>query len=341
MKISLKDIAKELNISTAAASRALNDLPGVGDELRLKVKETAERLGYKRYLKASLVNAYERSMKFIVVIYGHVGGNIIQEMQAGIDDTIRRKGYNELRYMIDPFREFNTEKSKEVFLDRIAVERGVVGVLSCYVKLSDVLISRLYRRKLPVVLIENRTDFGRCVTINQVKASQKAVARFARMGRKRIGCVMPPEDSDHTWRERLAGYRQGLKDARLRYDPTLISYADWVGVKPGGLATRALLEQSPKVDAILYGSDTLAAGGMKMLRDLGKTIPDDVAVIGFDDEEFDIALQPTLSSIRQPIRKMAESGLNLLFDSIENDELSHRAIEFETELILRGSCVKV
>lgn len=338
MKTTLKDIAKELNISTAAASRALNDLPGVGDDLRLRVKEAAERMGYARYLKTARVAASERSLTFIAVLYGHVGGNIIQGIQHGIDETIRQKGYSELRYMIDPDREFRTEKAKEAFFGRLIGERGIAGVLSCYLKLSDPLISGLYRRKLPIALIENPTEFGRSVTINQTRASHRAVTWLIESGRRRIGCVIPPEDTDRAWQERLAGYRQALKDHGLPYDPTRIAYSEWVGVKPGGLATRALLEQSPKLDAILYGSDTLAAGGMKMLQTLGRTVPGDVAVIGFDDEEFDLALQPTLSSVRQPLRRMAETALHLLFDSIEKNDYSHRAIELDTELVVRGSC---
>jgi LacI family transcriptional regulator len=338
MKVTLRDIARELGISTAAASRALNDLPGVGNDLRLKVKETARRMGYQKYLKASLVNAYERSMKFIVVLYGPVGGHIIHDIQLGIDETIRKKGYNELRYMIDTGRELKTERAKEMFFNKLAEERGVVGVLSCYVRLSDVLISKLNERNLPVVLIENPTEFGRCVTIDHVKASYRAVIQLAEMGRKHIGCIMPPEDQDRTWQERFNGYRQAMKDKGLGYDPKLVAYADWVGVKPGGMATQALLEASPEVDAILYGSDTLAAGGMRMLRDLGKRVPEDVAVIGFDDEEFDVALQPALSTVRQPIRRMAAAGLQLLFDALEKADMSHRAIEMDTELILRGSC---
>jgi DNA-binding LacI/PurR family transcriptional regulator len=337
-KVTLVDVARELNISTAAASRALNDLPGVSDALRLSVKETASRLGYAKYLKATIVNAYERSMKFIAVLYGHVGGNIIQGVQAGIGETIRRRGYSELRYMVDPGGEFRTEKAREVFLDRLAAERGVVGIVAFYLPVSDVLIERLYQRNVPIVLVENRTEYGRCVTINQVKASFKAVQHFARTGRRHIACVIPPEQGDHTWQDRVNGYRQALKEARLRYDPSLIAYTDWVAVRPGYATTMELVKRRPDVDAILYASDTLAAGGLKALREAGKRVPEDVAVMGFDDEEFGIALEPELSSIRQPLAKMAETGLHLLFDSIEKGDFAHRAIELETEVIVRASC---
>jgi len=339
MKITLKEIAKELNISTAAASRALNDLPGVSDVLRLKVKQTAQRMGYQRYLKASMVNAYDRNMKFIAVIHGAVGGSLIEELQGGIDEKIRKRGYFELRYMIDTTRELHTEQAKELFLEKLARERGVVGVLSCYMKLSDVLLSKLYEENLPSVLLENHTDFGRCVTINNVKASHKAVMKFIELGRKRIGCIIPPEDDDHIWRDRLTGYKRALKDAGLPYDPSLIVHENWVAIKAGALATQDLLRKIPDIDAILYGSDKQAHGGMKMLRNLGKKIPEDIAIIGFDDDPIDTVLQPTLSSVRQPIRKMAETGLSMLFDSIEKRDLSHRAVELDTELILRGSCL--
>ena len=340
MKISLLDIAKQLNVSTAAVSRALNDLPGVGDELRLQVKETAARLGYVKHLRVAAGGRPERVKQLIVVLFGPIGGNLVGELDVGIDEILRRKGYYELRYLVDTLRLHRTEAGKEAFLLKTITETSVAGILSCYVPLSDVIISKMYKHNVPVVLIENQTEFGRCVTTNNVKASHKAVTKLIELGRRHIGCVMPPEDADHVWYDRLSGYRRALKEKAYPYDPSLIVYENFVSIKSGGLATRALLQQNPKLDAILYGSDTMACGGMKMLRDLGKKVPDEIAIIGFDDEDFDSVLQPTLSSIRQPIRKMAEVGLGLLFDSIDKGDYSHRHIEMETELLLRGSCLK-
>ena len=339
MKITLKEIAEELKISTAAASRALNDLPGVSDGLRLKVKQTAQRMGYARYINSSAPGMQDRSIKFVVVLYGLLGGLMIEDIQGTIDERIRKKGYYELRYMIDTTIELHTEETKELFLEKISKERGVVGVLSCYLKLSDVLISKLYEQNVPVVLLENHTDYGRCVTINNLRAAYKATQKLIELGRKTIGCIIPPEDDDHVWFDRLAGYKKALKEAGLPYDPTLIVFENWVAVKPGGLATKALLDRRPDVDAILFGSDRQAYGGLKMLRDLNIRVPDDVALIGFDDEDYNIVMQPSMSSVRQPIKKMAETGMSLLFDAIENGDLSHRAIELDTELTLRGSCL--
>ena len=340
MKISIKDIARELNISIAAVSKALNDLPGVSDLLRLKVKKAAERMGYEKYLRSSLVNRYERNLKFIGVLCGRIGGHLMEQIQAGIDERIRKRGYHELRYLIDVTKELYTEEKKELFLDTVLKEKGVVGLLACFLKISDVLIAKLYKHKLPVVLLGDYTDFGKCVIIDNVKASYRAVDKLIELGHKKIACIMPQEEVDHVWRERLEGYKKALKDKGLRYDPNLIVYENWVGIKEGGLATKVLLEKTPQATAILYGSDRQAYGGMKALRDLGKRIPEDVAIVGFDDMEFNKIVIPSLSSVRQPIQKMAELGAEMLFETIEKNDFTPKVVVLDTELILRGSCLK-
>ena len=299
MKTSLHDIARELDISTAAVSKALNDLPGISNELRLKIKKTAEAMGYTKHLRRARQSERESGMKFIVVLYGRIGGHLIEEIQM-----------------------------------------GVVGVLACYIKLSDVHIARLQERHIAVTLLENQTEFGRCVTIDNFKASHKAVRKLISMGRRRIGCIMPQEDVDHVWQDRLNGYRKALKETRVPYDPSLIVYENFVGMKEAELATLQLLQRRPDTDAILYGCDHQAFGGLKALQRAERRVPQQVAVIGFDDMPYDHIVQPSLSSVRQPIRKMAETGLRFLFESIEKGDYSHRAAVLDTELILRGSCLE-
>lgn len=340
LEVTIKDIAKELSISIAAASKALNDLPGVSDSLRLKVKRAAETMGYKKYLKSSMVNAYERNLKFIIVLYGRVGGHIMEQLEAGIDENIRKKGYYELRYLIDVSKELYSEEKKELLLDTILKEKGILGVLACYLKISDVLIAKLYKNKIPVVLLENYTDFGRSVTIDNTKASYRAVNKLIELGHRKIGCIIAQEDIDHVWADRIAGYKKALKDKGIKYDPNLMVYENSVGINEAGLATRELLEKDTQITAILYGSDRQAYGGMSALRELGKRIPEEIAVIGFDDMEFDKIMTPSLSSVRQPIRELGELGINMLFESIEKNDLSHKSVVLDTELMLRSSCLK-
>lgn len=340
LEVTIKDIAKELKISIAAASKALNDLPGVSDSLRLRVKKTAELLGYKKYLKSSLVNAYERNLKFIIVLYGSIGGNLMEQLESGVAENIRKKGYYEFRYLIDVSKELNSEEKKELFLDRVLKEKGIVGILACYLKISDVLISKLYKNNIPVVLLENYTDFGRCIVIDNVKASYRATSKLIELGHRKIGCIIAQEDIDHVWADRIEGYKKALKDKGIKYDPNLIVYENSVGINEAGLATKELLEKDPLTTAILYGSDRQAYGGMSALRELGKRIPEDIAIIGFDDIEFNKIMTPSLSSVRQPIKELGELGINMLFESVEKNDLSHKVVVLDTELMVRGSCLK-
>lgn len=214
----------------------------------------------------------------------------------------------------------------------------MVGVATCYFRLSDVLLQRLYQAGMRVVMMEHAAEFGRCVTIDQARAAHRATRHMALRGRKRIGYVLPAEDEAPVWRQRLDGYRRALRERRLSYNPARIVHPDWVGVATGERATRELLQRAPDTDGILYGSDTLAAGGLHALRLLNKKVPDDIAVIGFDDEEFPPVLVPPLTSVRQPIEKMAQTALQLLIESIQKRDTSPRAVKLDTELVLRESC---
>ena len=297
-------------------------------------------MGYKKYLKSSMVNAYDRNLKFIIVLYGSIGGNLMEQLEAGVAEKIRKKGYYEFRYLIDVSKELDSEDKKELFLDTILKEKGVVGVLACYLKISDVLISKLYKNRIPVVLLENHTDFGRCITIDNIKASYKAVNKLIELGHRKIGYITPQEDIDHVWADRMVGYKKALKDKGIGYNPNLIVYENTVDISGAESATRELLKKDPQITAILYGSDRQAYGGIKTLRDLGKRIPEDIAIVGFDDMEFNEIMTPSLSSVRQPIKELGELGINMLFESIENNDLSHKAVVLDTKLMIRSSCLK-
>ena len=341
MGISLRNIATELNISTAAASRALNDRPGVSDELRAKVKETAGRLGHSNHAGTGRMSgarpSNRKGLQTVAVLYGHIGGNILAGLQRGMDDLLRSHGYQIRRFLFDPDREAATEHQRECAVKEILKDETIVGIMACYIRFSDVQISALYKQGKAVVLLESPTEFGRCVLINQARGAAKAVMHFVETGRRHIGLILPPEDGGGVWQARLEGYRTALHDKGLMYHPDLTVYAEWLGSAPGAATTRKLLAQAPSVDAVLYGSDSLAAGGLLALRAMNRSVPDDIAVIGFDDDPMNDALVPPLASVRQPFEKTAAAGVGLLLDSLEKGDASHRVLSLETELVLRVS----
>lgn len=338
--VSMEDIAEELDTSIATVSNALNNKAGMSAELRLKVFRTAERLGYDAYRKYSIVNAYDRKLKFVVVLYGQIGGHLVEEMQLAIDNKIHREGLFQLRYLFNAGDESRSETAKELFLKRLEQENGIVGFLSCYMKMPDSFIKKFQKSGIPVVMLENRSDFCSSVSIDNVDAAYKATSALLRLGKRRIGCIMPQEDLDHVWRDRMTGYKKALKENGVSYDPDYVYVENTVTISEGETATEYMLKKHPGMDGMLYGGDYQAYGGIKALRKGGLRIPEDVAVIGFDDMKMNNVILPSLSSVRQPIFEMAETGLKLLLDSMRKRACRRVSKLLKAQLILRDSCPK-
>ncbi len=340
MATTIKDIAKELGVSTAAVSKALNNRPGIGLPLKLRIEKKAQELGYAPYLKARQTGMYERSLKYLAVIYAKAGEHLVGEIESGIKETIKDSGFYELHYTVDVYNDLYDEQRKEVFLDKIISEKGVCGLISAFLSLSGSTIAKLQKNNIPVVLLNNYSDYGQCVVIDNIEASFKVTKKLIELGHKKIGLIMPEESKESIWQDRLEGYKKALKENKLPYDPYLIVYEHTFDLKEAGLATKVLLEREPSVTAIIYGSDLQAYGGLKMLRELEKNIPDDVAVIGFDDMPFSRISNPPLTSVKQPMRKMGQMGARLLLDAIAEKKFPNKVVTLKSELILRRSCQK-
>ena len=340
MAVTIKDIAKELGVSPAAVSKALNNRPGIGLPLKLRIEKAARRLGYAPYLKARQTGMYERSMKYIAVIYARAGEHLVGEIEVGIKEVIKDSGYYELRYTVDTYNDLYDNQRKEVFLEKVISDNGIVGLISVFLDLSDSTIARLQKSNIPVVLLNNKSDYGQCVLIDNVDASFEVTKKLLELGRKKIGLIMPEESSEFVWQDRLEGYKKALKEYKVAYDPYLIVYEHTFALKDSGLATKALIDRSPEVNAIIYGSDLQAYGGLKILREMEKRVPEDIAVIGFDDLPFSRISDPPLCSVQQPMREMGETGAKLLLEAISKKKFPNKMITLKSELILRKSCQK-
>lgn len=340
MSVTIRKIAKEVGVSVAAVSKALNNRPGVSLPLKLKIEKVAERLGYSPYVKARKTGMYARGLKYIGVIYARAGEHLIREIQEGIDSVLKKSGFYEIRYGVNIYGELDDEQRKEIFLEKILEDKSIVGLLSVFLDISDVTIAKLQKEKIPVVLLNNCSDYGQCVFIDNADATYKAVKKLIELGHKNIGLIMPEERTERVWHDRLEGYKKALKEHNIPYNPSLMVYEHSFDLKEAGLATEALLEREPTTTAILYGSDIQAYGGMKMLQEMGVKIPEDIAIVGFDDMAYSRISNPPLASIRQPMKEMGEKGAKLLLESIGKEKFPHKSLKLNAELIIRKSLQK-
>ena len=340
MSVTIKEVAKEAGTSIGTVSKALNNRPGIRLPLKREIEKIAQRMGYSPYIKSRQAGMYSRSLSYIGIIYAYAGEHLLTGVQDGIYEILGKSDFYELRYNVSVYRQLYNEERKEMFIEKITQDKSIAGVISVFLKLSEANIAKLNRNDMPVVLLNNYSDYGKCVFVDNVEASFKATTALIAAGKKKIGLIMPQETSEQVWQERLMGYKKALAKARIRYDPYLLVYEHTFDLKKAANATKVLLEKEPKINGILYGSDTQAYGGMEALKEMGKRIPEEVAVAGFDDMPFSSITEPPLTSIRQPMREMGKLGAQMLLNAIKKKDFSHQAVKLKTELILRQSTNK-
>ncbi|MEA3346570.1 MAG: LacI family DNA-binding transcriptional regulator [Candidatus Auribacterota bacterium] len=340
MSVTIKNIAKEAGVSPGTVSKALNNRGGVRLPLKRKIEKIARRMSYSPYIKARQSGMYDSATKYIGIIYAYAGEQLVRDIQNGIDGVLRDLGFYELRYNVNIVGDLYNEERKKEFIDKILQDKSIVGLLSVFLKISDANIAGLQKNGIPVVLLNNYSDCGKCVLTDNVEAGFQVTKMLIGLGRKKIGLIMPEETSEVIWQERLAGYKKALSEANIAYDPYLLVYEHSFSLKESAQATKVLLEKEPGVDAIIYGSDVQAYGGMEALKEMGRKIPDDIAVIGFDDMTFSGITDPPLSSVKQPMFEMGRLAAHLLVDAIKNKDFSHQVVELKSKIIKRRSTHK-
>jgi DNA-binding LacI/PurR family transcriptional regulator len=337
MGVTIHDIARESKVSIAAVSKALNDRQGVSEELRTRIKAIAERLQYAPYIKSREHGMLAHNVKEIAVIYDRPGGHLFDEIQRGVDTALAASGYRELRFTIQ-LNEMFQEASKKLFLDKILNDPYISGAIFVFIPLTDGDIATFKRKNIHAVQLNIESDFGQCVSIDNFAAAYEATKRFIDLGHKAIGFVLPNDWVNQVWRDRLAGYKKALLDHGLNYDGGWIGNESTFIPKEAGFVTRELLLNNPNMTAVLYASDLQAMGGMKMLREMHMRIPEDVAVIGFDDMKMSELFDPPIASVHQPMFEMGKLGTEMLLESIKNKTFTTDKRILKSQLIVRKSC---
>lgn len=337
MAVTIKEVAKEAGTSLSTVSKALNHRSGVSLPLKQKIEKIAQRMGYSPYIKAREIGMYAHTLSYIGIIYAYAGEHLLADIQDGIYTVLGNSEFYELKYNVNVYKQLYNEERKEMFIDKIMQDKSIAGLISVFLKLSEATIAKFQKNGLPVVLLNNYSDYGKCVFIDNVEAGFKATTALIQNGSKKIGLIMPEETNEEVWQQRLLGYKKALSKAHITYDPYLLVYEHTFSLEESAHATKTLIEKEPAIDGIVYGSDTQAYGGMEALKELGKRIPGDVAVIGFDDMPFNRIMNPPLASIKQPMFEMGRQGAQMLLEAIKNKDFSHRTVQLKTELVLRQS----
>jgi LacI family transcriptional regulator len=203
---------------------------------------------------------------------------------------------------------------------------------------DDPLIRRLLTDGVPFVMVGRHPDERvHYVDVDNVVAARMAVEHLIRLGHRRIGMITGPLSMTHS-QDRQEGYRQALEAHRLPVEDALIAEGDYSEAS-GAAATHRLLSRS--VTAIFATSDMMAVGTLKAAREAGLQVPQDVALVGFDDVPIATVVEPALTTVRQPIEDLGSMAAELLLNLLENAQdaqaPAHRII-LRAKLVIRDSC---
>lgn len=334
----LEQVAEVAGVSRATVSRVVNDRANVSDAARAAVQRAIEQTGYVPNRAArTLVTRRTDSVALVITEPERrlFSEPFFAEVVRGASHVLAA---SDLQLVLIMSQSYQDRVRAEQFLTRGHVD----GALLLSLHAEDPLPRNLMRHGLPVVTggrpLDDSTEVP-FVDVDNRSGGRAAVEHLIATGRRRIGHITGPQDMA-AGIDRLVGYRDGLAAAGLKADDKLEVAGDF-GHVSGAHGTAQLLERAPGLDAIFAASDLMAAGALQTLARVGRRVPDDVAVIGFDDSEIARSSHPMLSTIRQPVElmgmKMAVQLVGMLGRTPEADVTTENTILLATELVVRES----
>ena len=311
MGVSLKDIAKRAGVSLATVSNVVNGYRPVGEQTRLRVQQAIDELGYTPNLSARHLRSGRTGI--IALAIPELNNPYFAELAGAATREARDHGYTLLIDYTD------SDKEKELVLLEGFRERVIDGLILSPVQLTrDDVLARISDK--PLVLIgENVYDVPYDhIAIDNVAASHVAVQHLVSLGRHRIAFIgAHPDIYRQPAHLRLRGYQEALAAAGLPFDPALVAPAHQFG-RPDGLAGMKLLLSLPEPpDAVFAYNDLIAIGAMRAIVEAGLRVPEDVAVIGFDDIEEGRFANPSLTTISPDKERIGQLSVRSLIGAVQ------------------------
>ena len=333
-RATLEEVAALAGVSRSTASRVFNNSPSVSPDVRARVERAASRLGYVPNRAArSLVNGRADSVGLVIPepTTRLFGDPFFPWLLRGISKGLAQSELQLMLFMAQAGGEENR-------LERYLAAGHVDGVLLVSLHGDDPLPLALARHGLPVVLGGRplRDSGELCyVDVDNRQGAAQATRHLIEQDRRLVVTLAGPQDMG-VGVDRLAGWRDALAAAGLPCGDEQVEVGDFT-YESGLVGMRALLDRLPELDGVVAASEPMALGALAALRERGRRVPADVAVVGYDDTGMALAADPPLTSVRQPIELMGQEMARLLLHLIRTGERIPRHVVLGTELVVRAS----
>jgi LacI family transcriptional regulator len=336
-EITIYDIAKILSISPATVSRALNDHPAINNKTKLSIAAKAAELGYRSNTFAS--NLRRKSTSTLGVIVPRLDSSFMSAVLAGMEAVANRAGYNLLISQSLESESKEKTNAKTMYNSRVD---GLLVSLAYDTEAFDHFES-FVKRNVPVLFFDRVFNHPSCATIviDNEKAGYEATSHLIMQGCKRIMHISG-NLKRNVYSERYSGYRKALEAYEVAFDDSLLMETD-LSRDAGEAAIEKLGEMENQPDGIFIANDVCAISCVKALKKLGYRIPQDIAVVGFNNDPVSEVLEPNLTTIYYPGREMGEIAVKTMISHLNGTATMNalNKVVMKSELIIRDSSLKV
>jgi LacI family transcriptional regulator len=334
-RVTIKEVAVAAGVSTQTVSRVVNGRPDVASHTREQVQAVIEKLGYQpSKIARSLSLGQSCSLGVVTYGIGLYGPSLLLE---GIQKAGVEAGYSLMLKILPDAGIFDAQA---ILRDILSYHvDGILWAVPDIGQNRDWIQEAQHRISVPIVFlnVQPRPNLVTAVIDNK-HGGHIATQHLINQGRQNIGLITGPME---WWeaRQRELGWREELMAYGRTVDESYIANGDWTP-SSGERCIRMLLEWHPEMDAVFVCNDQMALGAMKVARQMGRTIPEDLAVVGYDDIPESPYFSPSLTTVRQNVAEMGRQGVKQLLALIDGSEnLATHSVVLEPNLIVRGSSV--
>ncbi len=337
-KTTIYDIAKELNITAATVSRALNNNPKISQSTRKLVLETANKMNYKQNRLALALRSGKSNN--IGVIVPRINTNFFASVIRGIEEELHPEGYHVI------ICQTHEDENREIENINTLLNAQVDGILMSVSNLAEDnnhYIERVVKKNIPLIFFDRKKDMKdvSSVTIDDYQASYQTTQHLIDQGCNKIA-FFSGDRSLEIYRERYRGYEQALLDNNISINKEYIITVK-SNVIEGQEATEKLLSLDNPPNAIFSTSDFAALGAIQKLKENGIRIPEDFCVFGFGNEPFTKFMELTISTVDQSPLEMGKMAAQVFLDKInnQNSKKTENKVVIMPKLLIRQSSTRI
>lgn len=327
----INDVAKEANVSIATVSRVIHNKPYVRTEVRERVMEVVNRLGYKPSRVARSLRAQKSSI--IGVIISDVQNSFFTNLARAVEDVAYENEYAVFLCNSDE------DPQKEKFYLDVMLGENVAGIIISPTHENDIPVASLVEAGIPVVTVDRQLlDVAiDTVIVDNVDGAYRLTRHLVQEhGQQRVAIITGPQNST-TGRQRLEGYSKALEEAGLPVSEELVKAGSFKE-SWGFSAAQDLLQLSERPTAIFAANNLLALGAMKAICETELRTPEDIILVAFDEIQWGDICQPSLTYVKQSSYELGRVSAELLYKRINKDTSPAQTIILAPELHIGGSC---